>query len=174
MHTHFHKSKNRGTTLIEVLVYIVIFAFLTVTVMNALIVTTKSFAATRSNHYMLDAGNSAMERISREIRGALSVDNSNSTFNSSPGILQLNTLDSNGAAKTVKFSVASQVLQLTENGTLTGDLTSGNVNVTSLIFRSITTTSGSAVKVELTIQDAKNTSSPAQNFYDTIILRGGY
>jgi len=48
------------------------------------------------------------------------------------------------------------------------------VQVTSLVFRKITTTNSTAVKIEMTLRDTKDQTSLVENFYDTIILRGGY
>ena len=169
----FPFQKNAGTSLVEALIYIALFAVFSIFFIQVLGVMTQSFSQTKSNNYLLDSGYNALERISREVRGASSVDAGNSTLGTSLGVLALNTTDSGGAAKTVKFDVSGGVLRLTENGTVTGNLTGGTVTVSSLIFRKITTTVGTAVKIELTLRDNR-VATRTENFYDTVILRGGY
>lgn len=162
-----------GFTIVELLVYVFLLALVSLVVINTLITMTRSFAESRSNRDLLDAGTTAMERMSREVRGALSVDTGNSAFDSSPGVLQLN---GSGTVKVIKFSVSGSPaqLQLTEDGTVTGALTNPNVAVTSLIFRNITTAQSSAIKIEMTLQDQRGTNGRTENFYDTVILRGAY
>ena len=165
-------NKNKGYSLIEIVVYLAIFSALSVLVINSFIVILGSFNTTRANRDLLQSGSKTMERLSREIRQAESVDLVNSTLGSSPGVLQLNSRDSAGTAMTVRFAIASGNLNLYENGTLVDNLVTENISPTSLIFRRITTTNGDAVKIELTVQDTS--SSKTENFYNTVILRGTY
>lgn len=168
------KKTNTGYSIVEIIVYLAIFTAISVLVINLFIVVLGSFATTRTNRDLLESGSTSMERIAREIRQAKNVDVVNSMLNSSPGILQLNSTDSTGTVMLVKFSVSDGTLNLYENGTLVGNLLGQNISATSLIFRRITTTNGEAVKIELTLQDNLSKSLQTANFYNTIILRGGY
>lgn len=169
-----HKQTNKGYSIVEMLVYLAIFTAISIFIINSMIVVLGSFAATRTNRDLLESGGITMERISREIRQSKSVDIVNSTLGSSPGVLQLNSTDSAGNSMTVKFVVSSGTLNLYENGTSIGNLLGQNISVSSLIFRRISTTNGEAVKIELTLQDIYSKNNQSQNFYNTIILRGGY
>lgn len=173
----FFGAKNKkGESLIETLLYVSLFALLSIVFINCLTVMTKSFIQTKSNDYLLDSGYSSMERISREIRGAISVDATStlgSNLASTSNFFLLNTTDSNNSAKTVKFDVSSGALRLTENSVVTGNLTGGNVTVSNLVFRSITTANSKAVKIEMTLTDNR-ISTRAENFYDTVVLRTTY
>lgn len=166
--------KNKGYSLIEIVVYLAIFSALSVLVINSFIVILGSFNTTRANRDLLQSGSKTMERLSREIRQAESVDLVNSTLGSSPGVLQLNSRDSAGTPMTVRFAIASGNLNLYENGTLVDNLVMENISPTSLIFRRIATTNSEAVKIELTVQDTSSTSTKTENFYNTVILRGTY
>lgn len=116
-----------------------------------------------------------MERISREIRNASSIDVANSSLGSSPGVLQLNSVDELGNSQTVKFNVSGGELVISYNGVSIGNLLGNNISVSSLIFRRIgTTASGEAVKIELILQDNKSQDLKIENFYNTIVLRGSY
>lgn len=165
-----------GFTLLETLIYIALFALLSILLISSLVALLRSYTETRAQHDVLDSARISMERMTREIRGASSVDTAASTLGSSPGVLKLNTTDASGTAKTVQFSVSSNVLKLLDSvdGT-TRDLTGSKVSITSLTFRNITTTAGSAVRVEMTIQEMRGGSSGRSfDFYDTVALRGSY
>ncbi len=158
----------------EMLIYLAIFTMLSILVINSLITVMTSFATTRTNRDLLESGSTAIERISREIRQAKTVDTTNSTLGSSPGVLQLNSTDSSGNALLVKFSVSSGALNMYTGGTLKDNLLGQNITVNSLVFRRISTTNSEAVKIELTLQDNSSKTTKTANFYDTVILRGGY
>jgi hypothetical protein len=112
--------------------------------------------------------------MSYEIRLANNIRTGTSTLGSSPGVLDLDSVDSGGTAQTVKFDVSSGDLNLSYNGTLQASILAPNIDVTSLIFRKITTTNSTAVKVEITLQDTRDRTGLTEKFSDTIILRGGY
>jgi hypothetical protein len=89
--------------------------------------------------------------------------------------LKLNTTTSGGTAKTVQFSLSSGVLKLTDSTDGTArDITGSKISITSLIFREITTTNGSAVRIEITIQSTRSGSAKTITLYDTVALRGSY
>lgn len=168
------KNSKSGYSIVEILIYIAVFAVLTTVVMNAFIVLTSFYAQNRTHHDLLENGNSVMERMSREIRSANNIRTGTSTLGTSPGVLDLDSVDASNNAQTVKFSTTSGELNLSVNNTNLGNLLSSNVQVTSLVFRKITTTNSTAVKIEMTLRDTKDQTSLEENFYDTIILRGGY
>ncbi len=169
-----YKQRNKGYSLIEMIVYLAIFTSVSVLVINSFITVLGSFSTTRTNRDLLESGAVVIERITREIRQAESIDTINSVFNSSPGALQLNSIDSGGSQMTIKFSVTNGAINLYEGGTLVGNLLGQNITATSLVFRRITTTNGEGVKIELTLQDNISKNLQTANFYNTIILRGGY
>ncbi len=170
-----YKQKKNGYSIIEIIVDLAIFVTLSVLVINSFIVVLASYNATRSNRDLLESGSTTMERISREIRQAKNVDVVNSTLNSSPGILQLNSTDSGGTAMLMKFSIGTGgVLNVYKDGTLIGNLLGQNISATSLIFRRIVTTNGEAVKIEMTLEDLASKTHKSENFFNTIILRGAY
>lgn len=169
-----NQSLKSGYSIIEIIIYVSVFSVLVIVVMNAFIVLTSFFGQTRTNHELLESGNTAMERISREIRTANNVRTGSSTLGSSPGVLDLDSVDTSNNAQTVKFSSSNGTLDLYINNTNQGNLLSSNIHVTSLIFRKITTTNSTAVKTEMTLQDMRDKNNLSAKFYDTIILRGGY
>lgn len=166
----FLLKNNKGFTLAEILVYIAIFTVISVAVINSYVVILSSFSSTRTARDLLESGNTAMERISREIRQAKSIDVTNSVGT----VFQMNSTDSSNNPEVVKFYVLSGALNLYYNNVLDGNLLGQNISITSLVFRRITTTQGEAVKIEMTLQDLKSKTLRSENFYDTVILRGEY
>ncbi|MDE2399435.1 MAG: hypothetical protein KGL67_00240 [Patescibacteria group bacterium] len=160
-------KKNSGYAILELLFYIAIFVVLTLVLINVMLSMAKSFKETSLQTEWVQSG-TIMERISREIRQAYDI-GSISTSD-----IVLNTKDSNGNNKTVEFVLSGTDLQLLENGVLTGNLNTPNIAVGALNFTQITTTTGKAVKVLLTIKSKNDVFSRNQNFYDTIVLRGTY
>ncbi len=169
-----NKNKQKGYSLVEMLIYLAIFTIMSIAVINSFIVIMSSFTTTRTNRDLLESGSTAMERMSREIRQAISVDVANSTLGTNSGLLQLNSTNNSGNVTVVKFNVLNGNLNLSQDGVLFDNLLGQNISTTNLIFRRIATTKGEAIKIELTLQDTKSKNLKTANFYNTIILRGGY
>jgi len=161
------KIKNSGYALIETLFYIALLTIFSIAIVNSIIVMTKSFRETAIQSE-LQQGGAMLERISREIKQAISI----STISASD--LKINTKDSAGAAKTVEFLLSGSNLQLLENDALTGNLNTSNLAVSNLVFTQIVTANGEAVKVSLTVTSTHDGLSRAYDFYDTVALRGSY
>jgi type II secretory pathway pseudopilin PulG len=167
-------KKNHGYTMIETLIYLSLFAVLSILVINALITVMSSFSATRTNRDLLEAGSTSMERISREIRRAETIDLENSTLSSSPGVLQLYTTSNSEDSQTLRFITLNGVLKLYRDGAFVDNLIGQNITVTSLFFRRIITSQGEAIKIEMTLRDNNSKFLQTSNFYNTIILKGEY
>jgi Tfp pilus assembly protein PilW len=165
-------KKIKGFSLVETIIYLAIFTMVSILVINSFITVMSSFAITRTNRSLLEAGISSIERMSRDIRQASSIDLTNSNLNK--GILQLNSTDQSGDSIIIKFTKENSTLNIYQAGTLSGSLLGQNIVVDNLIFRRIATAHGEAVKIEMTLRDTKSKNNKTENFYDTIILRGGY
>lgn len=165
-----HALCSRGFTLVETILYI--FVLTIIVSITTLSVTTsfKFFEEIKSNRNIIDSSVVAMERISREIKQADSVDSVSSVFGTSPGSLYISTTES-GTTYTRSFAVSGGEIVLSQNGTVVGSLTSSNnVTINSLIFYRIVTSRGDAIRVVLTVSDTS--SSPRSvTFYNTINLR---
>ncbi len=168
------KKYNGGYALPEVIVYLTLFVLMSVLVVNMLLTMSKAFSEIRANRDMTRSGSSMMERITREIQNAESIDTVNSTFGTSPGVLTLSGHNSSGTARTIKFSVSSGTVHVYENGVDQGLLSANPTTETSLLFYNITTTHGSAVRVVITLTDTRGTNVRTENFYTTAALRGSY
>lgn len=167
------KNRQRGFTLVEMVIYIAFFAMLSILAVDATMVVMKSFHTLRLSQSVNQSATVAMERMSREIRNAYSYDVLQSTLNTNPGRLTLNTKDSGGANTTIEFYMtAGNQLGMKEGGVDKGLLVTKSVKLTNLIFRPITTLNSKAIKIEATLEDTRSTTVQTVKFYDTIVLRG--
>lgn len=169
-----NKNKFKGFSIVEIIIYLAIFTTLSVLVINSFMTILSSFNTTNVNRRLLESGSFIMERMSREIRQAKNIDMANSILGSSPGILQLNSTDPAGAVMIIKFVRLNQLLYLYKDGNSIGNLTDNDTRITNLVFRRIVTTEGEAVKIEMTLEYTSGRITKSENFYNTIVLRGGY
>ncbi len=160
--------------MIEMLAYIFILTLLVAVVIYTLITMNNLYRSIKSSAGIEATAHVALERMVREIRGASSVDIAQSTLNSSPGQITLNTVDDNGATTTIQFFLTGQTSRIKEAGIDIGPLSSAGARVTSLTFRRIATSTSEAVKIEMTVESGQGQSYRSSSFYSTAVLRGSY
>ena len=164
------KTQNKkGFSIIEVMVYLAIFTALSILVINSFIFILSSFNVTNMNRKLLESGTVSMERISRDIRQSNSIDASTTST-----MLVLNSHDESNNSIVIKFISENGNLNLYINNALQGNLLGQKLTVTNLVFNRITTSASSAVKVQMTLRYSDGRHVKSENFYDTIVLRGGY
>ena len=167
----------RGTSLIETVVYLMIFVVISILVVNSVLIIATSLAKIRLERKIVRNADSVMQRMVREIRLAEDI-NASSTFGVSLGGLSLRTF--RRATDTTEvdadFYVAPETGRLMmKKATTTFMLTESDVIVTNLIFRQITSSSTSkSVKIEMGLQVSNRNSSIMRNFYSAALLRGTY
>lgn len=164
------RNSQQGYTLIELVIYLAIFITISLLIIQSLVSSMKTYATASAYRRLQTNGNLVMERIIRETRNANSITLGSSTFDTNPGALSIATTDESGTNRDITFSVSSGAVQINDNGT-TGNLTSSEVIVSSLIFRRITSNAADGVKIELTLTTANGRIVSAP-FYSTVMLRG--
>lgn len=164
--------RNKGFTLIETIVYAVFVAILTVVTIQALTIAMNSFYKLRLVQNVDQSATVGLERMSREIRNAYSIDTTQSTFDTNPGRLTLLTKDQLGMTTTIEFYVSGSDLRFKQGGVDMGSLLTKNAVVSNLIFKQIANPNSRAVKIEMTLGDTRGTLQNSENFYNTVILRG--
>ena len=138
-------NNNKGYAMLEILFYIALFAILSIAVIDAMIMMTKSFRETTIHKELIQGGN-IMEKITREIRQASEI-NSISTNN-----IKFSTTNLDGTSKTIEFSLSGTDIRFLENDVFIGNLNTTNVSVLALNFTQINTTKGNAVKISLRVK----------------------
>ena len=161
-------SKQSGYSLIELVVYIAIFAFFAITMTRSLLTVMRTYASAKTYRTLQTNGELIMERISREIRDATII--TSATYDINPGALALSGVDSNNAVRTASFTISGDTIQINDNGTV-GTLSTSDVDVSNLIFRRMITSVGNVIKVELNLTTTRGNIASA-TFYNTIAIRG--
>ena len=159
----------KGLTLIELIVYITIFAVafgaIVLFALNILEDATKS----RSRQEVQQNARFVMRRIKQTVRAADDLNAGASTFGSHPGVLSL-AMDDAGKNPTI-FDFASDAVRIKEGAGLALPLTSSRVKVTNLVFRDHSVTNRvKVIRIELTVE---HINPENQNQYDvSVTLRG--
>lgn len=162
-----NKNNQKGFNLVETVIYVGLFAIVSVVVLSSISISSKIYRTARVNNLITQSGNTAMERITRSIRSANSV-TANSVLGSALGVLEL--LNNDGSV--VKIYLSNGSVMMNENGVLSGNLTNQNLSVPSLFFYKITTPNGVAIKTELLI--SYTGTGVVEKFQTTTVLRNSY
>ena len=161
-----------GVSLLEMIIYVAILSAVTVLVVGSMLALARSYHSLAISRDINNSATIALDRISREIRSAKSINIAASTLESHPGQLVLNTKDNAGQDTTIDFYLESGVLKVREGGIERGSLTKQKLLVTNLVFRRIASTSIEAVKIELTLEGSSGPRTKQKTFYTSALLRG--
>jgi len=168
------KLSQKGATLAEVIVYVFLIGLILSVVVVALFSLSRSYRIMQSSFAIDATAQASFERITREIRGALSIDLVESTLDSSPGKLVLNTRDSLGDPLTIEFYLDNQTLFVKEDNVDIGPLSVSSARITNLVFRELSSGESDAIRIEMTVESGQGESLREKKFYSTIVLRGTY
>lgn len=164
-------NMKKGFSLIEMLIYIGLMVLLLGVIVSTMLSITKSYKQASYTRLVESTGLNVLDRLTREIKNADSINVAQSSFGSNPGRITLNGTDSLGVAYTTEFYVESNVLKIKENGVFSGQITPTSTPVSSFVLRYIDTPTNDAVKIEMTLQAGTSTYLRSDNFYGTASLR---
>lgn len=168
-------NKNRGSSLIETLIYAAILGTVAVFATGSILAMMRSYSSVKMSRDLNFSASVAMERMANEIRLASGIDDAGSAFATSSGKLKLNTIDSSGFPATIEFFLNGTGVFVKEGANVPEALTASNTEITSLVFNKIDSSAVSkAVKINLTAKVKGNKMEKTENFYNTVILRGSY
>lgn len=167
----FIKNNKKGSSLIETLLYVGLLSIMVASITSGLGILLKTYQKIKVERKIENSAIASMDRIQREIRNANSVNVGSSSFNSSNGILSLEGIDTSGNTTSFRFYLSGGKIYIDENGTVLGPLSSSGVNVSSLLFNYVSTTTSAMVKTTMTLSSG---SSTEHIFYNSAILRGSY
>jgi len=169
----FKKTKSnleKGYSLVEMIIYVSILSIISVVLVNTTLSFTTSYRDLRALRNIDHSAIDVMERMTRDIRSATSIDTLNSTLGSNPGVLVL--VKTNGAVSTTtRFYLDNGTAKVDLNGVYFGPLTLEGTEVTSMVFRKMDSPVSSAVKIEMTITSAVGGVSKSKKFYSTIVVK---
>ena len=148
-----NKYRNsRGFTLVETIFYLAFLVVLLGIVISLIVSLSKTYQTIQATKNLESSAVFSLERMTREIKNAVSVNVAQSLFASTTGsVLSLNTTDDAGNPKTVKFYISdsTRALSVDANGTYVGPLTLSGVKVDELDFRMLTSPNSQAIKIDL-------------------------
>lgn len=170
------KKHTSGFSLIEVVLYISLFSVISALTMNALFTTMKAFTNLRISRDINDSSVKIMERMTRDIKSATSVDLAYSTFNANPGRLTLSTVNASGTPMTIEYYIpmGQNALHVKENGVDRGSLLSSQTSISGVVFDYINTNRSIGIKIDLHVTASRGQVTDTDHFYNTVILRGTY
>jgi prepilin-type N-terminal cleavage/methylation domain-containing protein len=164
-------TKQRGFSMVEMLIYLALLASVTVFLLNGISAITKSYADIRLAKAVTASASDALQRIVYEVRQASSFDLAGSTFSSHPGVLSLVSTSADGATTTVAFSVNSGILRVSRGGVDEGPLTLSGASVTNFTLALLQNGVSNGVRITLTLQSAFGTKTRTETFYTTAVTR---
>jgi type II secretory pathway pseudopilin PulG len=166
---------SKGLTLLEVVVYVSIVAIIFVIATNTFLIISNAWGHARVKRNIATQGHVAMERILYEVRLAHSIDTVGSTLGSSPGVLDLDTIanPSDPTETTRTFSISGTTLMFQDGVSPAVPMTTG-VEISNLVFYSITTPNSEGVRVEIIVEDGVGRFEDGRKFQGTAMLRRSY
>lgn len=168
-------GKKNGYTAMELIISVALATVFLLIIVETALMLAKSHERSRTYLDMNSTAFGAFSRFSRDIRRATAVDTVNSTLGASDGKLVLKMRKSDGEYDTTTFVLSENRVREYFNGSLIGDLTQSDIDVSNLTFRLFQVSTTTAVRIEMTVvPEAASTTIPALNFYGTYVLRGSY
>jgi Tfp pilus assembly protein PilE len=172
-------NKIKGYSLGEMIVYVAIMSITCMIIANTFVSFVMSYRNIKSLALVDRSAIDVMERLTRDIRGATSIDIANSTFATSSGVLTLITTAS-GVSTTTKFYLGTNpvssstniIARVDINGLYYGPLTQVNTSVTNLTFNRVNGVVSDAVKIDLTLSALVGTITETKTYHSTINITG--
>ena len=192
----------KGFTLLELVVYIGIFAAVSVVFVSSILQMTKVYGLSRTDRLVTTAAETSLERIVREVRLAAGIDCLSGTTCAAPpagsyvpavgtsgSCIQLlsykEDIYQSGATPTVIYKKicydsATKKILFDNDSSSAGDdqsLTPAGVSVTNLTFRPLDPTSASkaaGIQIEMTITGGSGSRLVSRSLHAIAVLRGDY
>lgn len=162
-------QQNKGFTLVEMLVYISILVIVAGGALTLLFSLEDRMTENRAHQLVAQAGKNTLERMLSDIRAADTVDTLSSTFEVSPGVLEVVN-----ASNTARYAVASGSVLLTVDGQNVGRLTDERVSIDQLRFYHYNTGETELVRAELSVTATVRDATVSRTFTAGAVLRGSY
>lgn len=165
---------NRGISLIETILYMVILTLMINTVVQMFIAIGGIYRNIATTRELESSGTIVMENMLREIRNASSVNVSGSILGTSPGKLAVSGIDDGSNPYNVVFDVSSSTIRVSRDGGSPEALTSSSGSVSKLLFTRVQSDNSEAVRIELEMTGAVGSTTKTEKFYGFSSLRGSY
>lgn len=163
-------QQNKGFTLVEMIIYIAVIGLMFSVTTNTIVSFTQSYRHLSVLRSLDRSAITILERMTRDIRNANSINTGQSVFVTNPGILSV-VHTSGSLSTTTRYYTQSGQMRLDVNGAYVGPLTLNNATVSNLVFQQMTGTS-TAIRIDLTLQATSGGVTRTKPFHATVILKG--
>ncbi|MFA6430653.1 MAG: type II secretion system protein [Candidatus Paceibacterota bacterium] len=167
-------SFKKGFSFPEILVYIAIMTTILLIVVNIVFFVSKSIRQSSSYNNIRNSAVFGLEKIKKEVMSSYGIDLNQSVFDSSNGVLVLNSKDENDISKTIKFYLDDGLVKMDIDGDFASTVTYSDTRVLKLFFVPIDTVNSKGVKIEMGISGEGTNFLVAEDFYSTVVLRNSY
>jgi type II secretory pathway pseudopilin PulG len=162
------RNKQRGFTLIEMLVYLGIFMLVSTASVTFLLSLDDFIDQYKVETALYRSGTNIMEQIVVELRQSDQYDSLNSIIeNPDTGVLAIQ----NGASSTV-FTKTGDDIALTKGGVSYGNLNSDNASVTAFTVYRYVTAVGTLVRVHVRLSATVDETTKVVDLYGGAVIRG--
>lgn len=165
----------KGASIIELIIYGAILAFLSVFAINSFLVISSALAEVRLRRQINANAELIMSRLLREIRFGKSIE-ATSVFGAHPSRLLFITFagptDDTEISGDFRVLGMNLLLQKGSGGAL--QLNTDDVGVTNFVLRQIAAPNAAAVKIELALEASTTRKTVNEKFYGTAVMRGSY
>lgn len=166
----YSSQQNKGFTLFEMIIYIAVIGMMFAVTIHTIVSFTQSYRRLAVLRSLDRSAVTILERMTRDIRNANSVDAAQSVFVTNPGTLAVVQTSGSNSTTTRYYTQSGQML-LDINGAYVGPLTLNSAQVNSLVFQQMTGTS-TVIRIDLTLQATSGGVTRTKPFHSTVILKG--
>lgn len=170
-----HMEEERGFTLVEMLIYVVVATTVGIAVVQSLLNFSEALSRLSVKEDLNQSARVAMERMIREIRDAHDVYQPDSVLDTDPGILVLDMASAIGTSQ-LTFNGTSSQLTVTDTNGNTETLIRSNVTLDYLIFEyfEATNTDAEIIRIVMTLTATNGDYQQTETFYGSAVLRRSY
>lgn len=162
-------QKQRGMSIVDTMVYIAVLVILTSAAVTAIFSLNTVFERNKSERVLTDAATMVLERFTRDVRDADTVNLLLSTLAASSSVVVLEN-----SATTTTYSVTDGKVMLDVEGVSYGALTPDAVLVQNFSVVRYAGTQSDALRLTLDLATYGKFASTTEKFYSTVVLRGSY
>lgn len=160
----------KGYTLVEMVIYVALMSIISLLIVNTVLSFTKSYRNVSTLRAVESSALDTLERLSRDVRNATSINDGSSTFGSNPGVLTL-IQTSATVSTTTRYYVENGVMKVDVNGVYVGPLTTRGTTVQSIVFRKLDNGVSTGVKIDMTVSATSGTITRTKSYHTTILLK---
>ncbi|MCX6715743.1 MAG: hypothetical protein NT077_01845 [Candidatus Taylorbacteria bacterium] len=169
----YSRTKKSGFTLVETLTYGVGLVIVLGGIVTFTVYLYDWYRTSTIPTRVDQVGIALINRVSNDIRGANSVNDSSSIFNNQNGVLSLTTTSGTISTTTV-YALQNGVMQYKLNSTATSSISSDDISISGFYVKKLTTPVSTVVRVEIDIDYVTKAGTNTSIYNGLAVLRQSY